>query len=124
VKARLRPTVTKSDELCGLRMGVSANGLELQIFIPVQAIAEHLYPFRSGRREFNIRNFSPRQRQVFDLLVDGKVNKEIAQAMNISVSCAKFHVRCVLHLLGVGSRLDVFRFYGKRAKSKLEVVRS
>ena len=43
---------------------------------------------------------SPREREVFRLVLDGLVNKEIAARLGISVRTAKFHVSSVLRKCG------------------------
>ena len=49
---------------------------------------------------------TPREQQVLPLVAEGKSNKEIARALLISVSTAKYHVSSLLHKLGVESRVD------------------
>lgn len=51
--------------------------------------------------------FSTRERQVFLAMAAGKQNKEIAQALNISLRTAKFHCSNVMRKLGVDSRYKV-----------------
>jgi DNA-binding NarL/FixJ family response regulator len=50
---------------------------------------------------------SPREREVFRLILDGLANKEIATRLGISVRTAKFHVSAILRKCGVSSRLDL-----------------
>lgn len=52
------------------------------------------------------RRLTPREQQVLPLVAEGKSNKEIARALLISVSTAKYHVSSLLHKLGVESRVD------------------
>ncbi len=47
---------------------------------------------------------SPRQLQVLRLICDGKSNKEIGRALDISPYTVRVHVSAVLHALGVGTR--------------------
>jgi DNA-binding NarL/FixJ family response regulator len=49
---------------------------------------------------------SKRQTEVRDLLIKGLSNKEIALAMGISVSTAKYHIKRAYQSLGVKSRVD------------------
>jgi len=51
-------------------------------------------------------SFSPRQRQIIPLLVQGKSNKEIAQALGISVRTVEFHLSVLYQKLGTASRLE------------------
>ena len=52
-----------------------------------------------------------RRRQVLDLLLAGKVNKEIAQALNISVRTVKFHVSSLLAIYGARSRYQLMAMH-------------
>jgi len=49
---------------------------------------------------------TPREREVLELIVKGKGNYEIAEALTISLSTAKTHVSSVLTKLGVASRTE------------------
>jgi DNA-binding NarL/FixJ family response regulator len=49
---------------------------------------------------------SPREREVYDLVVLGRTNREIAKTLYISESTAKVHVRHILEKLGVHSRAE------------------
>jgi two-component system, NarL family, nitrate/nitrite response regulator NarL len=50
---------------------------------------------------------SPRQRQIFDLVVVGQSNKEIANELGLSVSTVKIHVAKLFDKLGVRQRSAV-----------------
>jgi DNA-binding NarL/FixJ family response regulator len=49
---------------------------------------------------------SPRQKQVFELLAEGKSNREIADVLAISVKTVDNHVECILGKLYVHSRVE------------------
>lgn len=55
----------------------------------------------------SIENLSVREREVFNLIVAGKANKEIASEVNISVNTVKFHVKNIYVKLNVKSRKEV-----------------
>jgi DNA-binding NarL/FixJ family response regulator len=50
---------------------------------------------------------TPREREVFVSLTQGKCNKDIAEQMNISVRTVKFHVSGLMRKLGIESRHEV-----------------
>lgn len=50
---------------------------------------------------------STRERQVLDLLAEGRSNKEIANLLDFSEHTAKFHVNTLMEKLGAQSRTDV-----------------
>jgi two-component system, NarL family, response regulator len=54
----------------------------------------------------NITELSPRERQVMQLLAEGKTNAEIAIALQISESTVKFHVHGLIVKLGVSDRIQ------------------
>jgi ATP/maltotriose-dependent transcriptional regulator MalT len=54
-------------------------------------------------------HLSPRERAVYELLVQGRSNHEIARALFISESTTKVHVRHIFEKLGVHSRAEAAR---------------
>ena len=56
-------------------------------------------------------NWTPRQREVLDLLVKGYTNSEIAQRLGISLDGAKWHVSEIITRLGVDSRDEAAEYW-------------
>ena len=59
---------------------------------------------RDARRGGRLSN---REREVYDLVAQGRSNRQIAAALFISESTAKVHVRHIFEKLGVRSRVEV-----------------
>ncbi len=54
-------------------------------------------------------DLTPRQREILQLLTEGKSNREIAEDLILSESTVRQHVRKVFHILGVRTRDDIRR---------------
>lgn len=57
---------------------------------------------------------SPRELEVAALIAEGRINKEIAAALTISVRTAEGHVERIRRKLGVRSRVDISTWYVRR----------
>src|SRR5260370_21274345 len=94
----------------------------------MQAVDQHVNEYIVRRlAENNIETaaalqLSPREREVFGLILRGLSNKEIAAHLSISESTANFHVSAILKKCGARSRLDVVR--GHKIAPSLELVAS
>ncbi len=60
----------------------------------------------SNDRETKLNELSAKQREVFDLIVDGKSNKEIIAEMVIELSTLKSHINQIYKKLGISSRRE------------------
>ena len=54
---------------------------------------------------------SPREREVFELLLYGRTAAEIASKLGVSTRTVKFHQTNLLDKLDADSRLDLFRLF-------------
>jgi len=54
-----------------------------------------------------LHKLSVREREIFDIIVSGKSNKEIASLLNISINTVKFHVKNIYEKLNIKSRKEV-----------------
>jgi DNA-binding NarL/FixJ family response regulator len=61
---------------------------------------------------------TPRQHEVLELLVQGKSNREIAEAMGLSENTVKVHLVTVFKVLGVSSRTEALLAGLKRLSSQ------
>jgi len=68
--------------------------------------------FRPGPRESarHIVELTPRQRQILQLIAEGKQNKEIACLISVSVKTVEFHRSRLMTILGVHSVAELTRF--------------
>lgn len=58
---------------------------------------------------------SPRQGQIFELVLQGMPNKKIAQLLDLSESTVKEHITGILHKLGVTNRVEaITKLRGRR----------
>ena len=56
--------------------------------------------------EVNMKKLSLRERQIFNLILSEKSNKEIADIVHISVNTVKFHVKNIYDKLKIKSRKE------------------
>ena len=72
--------------------------------------------------ELNEKLHTPLTDREFDaikLSIEGKSNVDISDALSISVSTVKFHLRNAYSKMGVGNRKEAFQFMLKTSKSWL-----
>ena len=55
-------------------------------------------------------HLTPRQREVLQLLAEGKSHKEVANILNISVKTAEYHKYAILDKLGLKSNAELFQY--------------
>jgi DNA-binding NarL/FixJ family response regulator len=53
---------------------------------------------------------TPRQREVLQLLAEGKSHKEVANVLNISVKTAEYHKYAILDKLGLKTNAELFQY--------------
>ncbi len=62
-------------------------------------------------RHYRVDEWTRRQREVFDLLVKGYTNREIAENLGVSLDGAKWHVSEIITKLGVDSREEAADYW-------------
>ena len=67
--------------------------------------------------------WTPRQREVLDLLVKGRTNGEIASALGISLDGAKWHVSEIITRLGVDTRDEAAEYWRHRNGLRMRFTR-
>lgn len=76
----------------------------------ITATAAHALVRRVNRPPAPGHDLTPREREVVKLLVDGKTNQEIAEALTISLGTARLHVSNILGKLAVSNRTEAALF--------------
>jgi DNA-binding NarL/FixJ family response regulator len=61
----------------------------------------------SGRRPASTGRLTSRQREILQLVAEGRTNKEIARILGVSVKTAQFHRGRIMHKLGVHSAVEL-----------------
>lgn len=65
---------------------------------------------KGSKIESKLLELSSRQREVFDLIVKGKSNKEITSELHIELSTLKTHINQVYKILGIKSRKETRKY--------------
>ncbi|MCG1036481.1 LuxR C-terminal-related transcriptional regulator [Polaribacter sargassicola] len=63
-----------------------------------------------SNKEQNLTELSKREKEIFDLIVLAKSNKEIASDLNISINTVKFHIKNIYEKLEIKSRKEALTF--------------
>jgi DNA-binding CsgD family transcriptional regulator len=72
---------------------------------------------RTGTRGHQL---SPRELEVYELMIQGRTNREIGRSLFITESTTKVHVRHILEKLGVRSRVEAVRAWRAREDSSFD----
>lgn len=65
---------------------------------------------RKSKNEKLLQTLSIQERKIFELLQQGKSNKEISEELNVGISTVKSHVSSIYSKLGLKSRKEVLNF--------------
>lgn len=75
-----------------------------------KGIPDALYDPTKNPSELFGNALTPRQREVLQLVAEGKSNKEIAGILNVSVKTIDFHKAAIMETLGLHSTAELTRF--------------
>ena len=67
---------------------------------------QHTHTTRMDRTE----RLTERQREVLQLLAEGKLMKEVARALQVSMSTVAFHKYRIMKAVGVSTNADLIRY--------------
>jgi DNA-binding NarL/FixJ family response regulator len=107
--AGVRGYVLKSDAMSELVAAVRALGAH-QRFLSPAASGLALEGFLRGGEPEPPGRLTPREREIVLLLAQGKSNKEVASALDISVKTVEAHRANIMHKLGFSSLSDLVHY--------------
>jgi len=92
------------------RYEVETEGADtwLVIRIPISLLPETITLGLGDVAEIRRDTLTRREREVFDMIMERKQNKEIADALHIEVRTVKYHVSEVLRKMHVSSRAELW----------------
>lgn len=80
---------------------------------PARALAEqYRHPERTPEDPYG--SLTPREREVFHLVVEGRTTKEVAKALSISVKTAENHRTRMMEKLGVHNTAELVRYAARK----------
>jgi DNA-binding NarL/FixJ family response regulator len=101
---------------------LTMNRAEIIIHIPYRIAVEMITPHVKNGEVVNLMELTSREREVFEIMLRGRCNKEIANALNLSERTVKFHASSLYAKIpGVKNRGDIMAKYGI-AEKKPEVM--
>lgn len=62
------------------------------------------------------RALTSREQEVLDLLIEGKLYKEIAMTLGVSIDTVRSHIRKVYDKLHIHSRTEIIMRFGKKER--------
>jgi DNA-binding NarL/FixJ family response regulator len=112
--AGARGYVLKSDAGRYLISGIEAVAQHKPFFTSTVAetILDGYLKVGSGQSApvFAVNPLTPREREIVQLLAEGRTNKEVASALSISVKTVETHRRAIMSKLGIGSIVELVHF--------------
>ena len=113
LKAGVRAYILKSDAAHDLVAALSALQRHQPMFtskIAGMVLDGFLHSTRSAKVSQVAVELTAREREIVQLLAEGKSNKEVARALGISVKTAETHRANVMHKLGLHSTAELVRY--------------
>lgn len=93
------------DGLMTALLSLSHGMMIFSAFIGEAMVSRSAFP-SAGEREAVLETFTPREREVLELVAEGLPNKTIARRLSISEHTVKFHLNAILTKLGAQSRTE------------------
>jgi DNA-binding NarL/FixJ family response regulator len=109
LKAGARGYVMKSDSEEHLLAALDALAVRRPYFSG--AVSEALLEqFLQSNRHLNVGVLTHREREVVQLIAEGRINKQIADALSISVKTVETHRASAMHKLKLKTTADLVRY--------------
>ena len=109
LEAGVHGYVLKSDAMCDMVSAVRAL-LDHQRYLSPGASGVAVEGFLHPSAEIDSGRLTPREREIVHLLTQGKSNKEVASALNISVKTVEAHRANIMHKLNLPSFADLVHY--------------
>jgi DNA-binding NarL/FixJ family response regulator len=113
LKAGVRAYILKSDAAQDLVAAVSALQRHTPLFtskIAGMVLEGFLHSTKTSKGAQMAVELTAREREIVQLLAEGKSNKEVATILGISVKTAETHRANVMHKLGLHSTAELVRY--------------
>ena len=106
----------------GARSYILKNDISAHLIAAIEALGQHKHYFTdrisevvfarylTGEKTEGGRELTPREREIVQLLAEGKSNKEVASVLGISVKTAETHRAAIMSKLKFNSFADLVRY--------------
>ena len=98
-----------TDLIAGLR-AVHAGGVYIFPTVARSLVSDYLRRAEAGRESETYGGLTARERQVLRMIAEGKSNREIAEALILSVKTVERHRANIMEKLGLHSRTDLVKY--------------
>ncbi len=98
-----------TSELLNAIQKVLAGGIYVTPIL-VEAAPNQVHELIHHPAKFFTRTLTPRQREVLQLVAEGKTNREISEKLNISQKTVEFHKNGLMNELGLHTTADLTRY--------------
>ena len=92
--------------LDGGRLVAALQGVAAGLLVVAPELADALFATPRDTDDAGLEPLTGREQEVLALLAEGLANRDVALALNVSESTAKFHVRSILSKLGAATRTE------------------
>ena len=101
------------NELVGMIQRVMQGGVQVPLTVGPRGLDHYLEQIQTGRIP-SYEEFSPREREVLQLIARGRTNKEIAKRFAISVRTVERHRSSIMNKLGLQNRAQLVTYAVQR----------